>query len=76
MNGPPFPFLMTEFNELNPRLSPNGQWVAYMSDQDGKNRIYVQPFPEGGTVTSVSTGAGTEAVWSRDGRECSIATGT
>ena len=67
--GDPSPFLVTEFNEHAPRLSPDGQWVAYVSDQTGENRIYVQRFSEGGRVIPISTGPGTEAVWSRDGRE-------
>ena len=65
----PSPFLVTEFNESNPRLSPNGRWVAYASDQSGENRIYVRPFPEGNRVIPVSAGPGIQAVWSRDGRE-------
>ena len=60
---------MTEFNELGPRLSPDGRWVAYVSDQSGENRIFMQPFPEGGRVIPISSGPGTEPVWSRDGRE-------
>ena len=69
VNDSPSPFLITEFNEFAPRLSPDGQWVAYISDQSGENRIYAQPFPEGGTIIPISTGPGTEPVWSRDGRE-------
>ena len=40
-----------------------------MSDQSGQNQVYVQSFPEGGRVIPISTGLGTEAVWSRNGRE-------
>ena len=56
-------------NERAPRLSPDGQWLAYVSNQSGNDRVYVQPFPDGGQVIPISTGAGTEPVWSRDGRE-------
>ena len=69
VGGDPVPFLATEFNERAPRLSPNGKWVSYVSNQPGEDRVFVQPFPEGGRVFPVSTGTGTEAVWSRDGRE-------
>jgi hypothetical protein len=69
VNGDPVSFLVTSANERAPRLSPNGKWLAYISDQFGEDRVLVQAFPEGGAVHSVSTGAGTEAVWSRDGRE-------
>ena len=40
-----------------------------MSDQSGVNQIYVQPFPDGGAAILISTGPGTEVVWSREGRE-------
>ena len=60
-------FLATEFDEVSPMVSPDGRWVAYVSDQTGENHVYVQPFPGGGSVTSISTEGGTEPVWSRDG---------
>ena len=63
------PLMVTPFNERAPRLSRNGQWVAYVSDQGGEDRIHITAFPEGGQVFPVSTGPGTEALWSRDGRE-------
>ena len=69
LGGDPAPFQAAPFNERAPRLSPDGHWVAYVSDQAGEDRVYVQPFPEGGRVIPISTGGGTEAVWSRDGRE-------
>ena len=68
-NGEDAPFLNTPFDEFAPRLSPDGRWVAYTSNQSGEYRVYVQPFPGGGAPIPVSTGHGTEAVWSRDGRE-------
>ena len=67
--GDPAVFLATAFNERAPRLSPNGKWLAYISNQAGEDRVYVTPFPDGGQVFPVSTGPATEAVWSRDGRE-------
>ena len=69
VGGDPVPFLATEFNERAPRLSPNGRWLAYVSDQTGQDRIHVQAFPDGGPVTTVSVGRGSATVWSRDGRE-------
>jgi serine/threonine-protein kinase len=62
-------FLVTEFDERSPRLSPDGQWIAYLSDQSGEDQVYVQPFPESGRVIPISTGGGMEPVWSRDGTE-------
>ena len=69
LGGEHEPFLDTEFNELAPQLSPNGRWVAYTSDATGEDQVYVQAFPKGGAVFSISEGMGTEAVWSRNGRE-------
>jgi eukaryotic-like serine/threonine-protein kinase len=40
----PFPFLRTEFNEQQARFSPDGHWVAYGSDESGREEIYVRPF--------------------------------
>jgi Tol biopolymer transport system component len=62
------PLIQTRFNERAPRLSPNGRWLAYLSDRDEEDRLYVQRFPEGGPVL-VSAGPASEPVWSRDGRE-------
>ena len=68
-DGVPHVFLASEFRELAPRLSPNGRWVAYVSDQPGEERVFVQTFPEATEILWVSPGYGTEPVWSRDGRE-------
>ena len=68
-SGTPVPFLQSEFNEYLPSISPDGQWVAYVSDQSGEERVYLQPFPDGGRIVSVSAGHGAEPVWSKDGRE-------
>ena len=62
------PVRVTEFNELAPTLSPDGRWVAFVSNQDGRNRVYMQPFT-GSRLIPVSTGPGTAPVWSRDSGE-------
>lgn len=41
------PLVSMEFNEQRPALSPNGQWLAYQSNESGLSEIYVRPFPEG-----------------------------
>jgi serine/threonine protein kinase len=64
-----FPYLQTEFNETNARLSPKGQWLAYQSDDSKRNEIYVVGFPKPVHKWTISTGGGTVPVWSRDGRE-------
>ena len=61
-------FLQTQFNEHNSRLSPDGHWLVYVSDESGRDEVYVQSFPEGGSKLQVSTAGGDEPVWSRDGR--------
>jgi hypothetical protein len=61
-------FLQTPFNERNSRVSPDGRWIVYTSDESGRDEIYLQSFPEPGGKMQVSASGGNEAVWSRDGR--------
>ncbi len=63
------PLLDTEFRESNPAISPNGAWIAYRSDESGRDEIYVQRFPELGTRIPISTEGGEAPPWSRDGTE-------
>ena len=63
------PFLSTPFNENLARFSPDGRWMAYLSNQSGKAEVYVRPFPGPGGLWQVSDGGGVEPVWSKDGRE-------
>jgi Tol biopolymer transport system component/predicted Ser/Thr protein kinase len=65
----PQPFLQTPFNEEGPRFSPDGRWLAYVSNESGRYEIYVQPYPGPGGKWQISTEGGTEAVWNRNGRE-------
>ncbi|MFN9796349.1 MAG: protein kinase domain-containing protein [Gemmatimonas sp.] len=66
-SAPPTPLVTTAVNWA-PRFSPNGQWIAYSSDESGTAEIYVRPFPGAGGRIQVSNGGGSEPVWSRDGR--------
>ena len=60
----------TEFDELAPAISPDGRWLAYVSNETGRDEIYVRPFPDASTGRwQISTSGGTEPLWSRDGRE-------
>ena len=61
--------LGTPFDEMEPSLSPNGRWLAYVSDQSGRREVYVQPFPTGDSRWAVSNDGGQEPAWSRDGAE-------
>jgi serine/threonine protein kinase/WD40 repeat protein len=66
----PQKYLATEFNESQARFSPDGRYVAYSSNNSGRNEIYVQPFPnaaEGKWVVSVEGGSAPR--WRRDGKE-------
>jgi eukaryotic-like serine/threonine-protein kinase len=73
----PFPFLQTESNEQDGRFSPDGHWVAYVSDESGRDEIYVRTFSpdtRGGASNSggkwlISTGGGIDPRWRRDGKE-------
>ena len=59
----------TAFSEAEARVSPDGRWVAYTSDEAGKAQVYLRRFPGPGGVTPISVDAGQSALWSRDGRE-------
>jgi serine/threonine-protein kinase len=62
-------FLRTPFNESVPRFSPDGHWLAYMSNESGRNEIYVQPYPGPGAKLQISIDGGTEPTWNPSGRE-------
>ncbi len=57
--------------ERGPTLSPDGRWIAYISDEVGSNQIFVRPFPDAasGTQWQISSEGGTEPLWSHSGRE-------
>ncbi|HKA37727.1 MAG TPA: protein kinase, partial [Thermoanaerobaculia bacterium] len=65
----PTPFLQTPANEKAPAISPDGRWIAYCSDETGRDEIYVQAYPGPGGKVQVSTESGAEPVWARNGRE-------
>jgi serine/threonine-protein kinase len=67
-SGEETPVLQSSFNEKMARLSPDGRWLAYVSDESGEDRVYVQRYPELDRRVPVSTADGYEPVWSRDGR--------
>jgi Tol biopolymer transport system component len=62
-------FLATPFNECCALLSPNGRHVAYVSDESGRNEIYVRPFPGGQGQHQISVRGGTAPRWSAQGDE-------
>jgi Tol biopolymer transport system component len=63
------PFLETGADERYPEFSPDGRWIAYVSDESGRNEVYVRPYPGPGPRHTVSTNRGTQPAWTRNGRE-------
>jgi dipeptidyl aminopeptidase/acylaminoacyl peptidase len=59
----PRPFAQTRFAEGSPKFSPDGRYIAYTSNESGRNEIYVQAYPGPGAKTQVSVNGGTDAVW-------------
>ena len=53
---------------LMPRLSPDGAWLAYQSNQTGRFEVYVRPFPDNGAVVQMSDEGGIEPLWARSGK--------
>jgi Tol biopolymer transport system component len=62
------PFLHTSANETDARFSPDGRWVAYQSDESGRDEVYVTPYPGPGSRVQISTDGGSNPVWLRGGR--------
>jgi Tol biopolymer transport system component/tRNA A-37 threonylcarbamoyl transferase component Bud32 len=65
---PPVPYLNTAYNDFNARLSPDGRWIAYTSNENGRDEVYVQSFPTLGSKVQVSNGGADSPVWRRDGK--------
>jgi Tol biopolymer transport system component len=71
-SGTPTPFANTKFNEQQGQFSPDGHWIAYVSDESGRPEIHVQPFPVpsgGGSKIQISRDGGNQPRWRRDGKE-------
>ena len=68
-DGESSPFLVTEFSERVPMFSPDGQWLVYVSDESGRDEVYVRPASEDGGRHVISTTGGTEPMWAPDGQE-------
>jgi serine/threonine-protein kinase len=62
------PVVRSRFSNFEPALSPDGRWLAYVSDESGQPEVYVQPFPGPGTRYPISNNGGREPLWARDGR--------
>jgi serine/threonine-protein kinase len=62
-------FLRSPYSAYGPVFSPDGRWVAYMSNETGNIEVYVRPFPGPGGRQQISTGGGRSPIWSRNGQE-------
>jgi hypothetical protein len=63
------PFVETPFMERGGIFSPNGRWLAYVSDKSGQNDVYARPFPGPGIEVTISVEGGQEPVWAPSGSE-------
>ena len=64
------PLLTTPAREVSPALSPDGKWLAYVSDESGKPEVYVRPFPDVGSAKwQVSLNGGATPMWAHSGKE-------
>ncbi len=67
----PWAFLNTEFEETGAMFSPDGRWLAYTSNETGRDEVYLQPFSVTGPrgTKQVSVGGGAEPLWAPDSRD-------
>jgi serine/threonine protein kinase/Tol biopolymer transport system component len=61
------PYLSTPFNETSAVFSPDGHWVAIVSDQSGRNEVFIRSFPNPAAQVQISNEGGGEPAWSADG---------
>jgi Tol biopolymer transport system component len=64
----PQPFIVTEANECNGSFSPDGKWLAYLSDETGRNELYVVSYPKLGTRRQLSMDGAHDPNWFDNGR--------
>jgi len=65
----PVPYIQAPFNVDFGQISPDGHWLAYMSDESGKNEVYAAAIPANGPASQISIAGGSFPRWRRDGRE-------
>jgi hypothetical protein len=62
------PLLNSRFDESNAAISPDGRWLAYISNESGTDQVYVRPFPQGSGKWQISPDGGFGFTWSTDGK--------
>jgi Tol biopolymer transport system component len=68
----PKPYLQTQFNENNAVVSPNGKWIAYISDESGRGEVYVDSFPTPRNKYRVTDQGALSTWWRKDGKELAV----
>ena len=71
-DGKPVPFVASEFQETQGQFSPDGNWMAYTSNESGQFEVYVERFPHRSGAegkSKVSTAGGEDPHWRPDGKE-------
>jgi len=59
----------TQFTESQAQFSPDGKWIAFISDESKRNEVYVQAFPKPGERFPISGAGGMQPRWREDGKE-------
>jgi serine/threonine-protein kinase len=67
--GTPEPFLRSAWRDLGPNFSPDGRFLAYVSNQSGVDEVYVRSVPDNGSLWKISNSGGSSSFWSGGGRE-------
>ncbi|HVJ28620.1 MAG TPA: hypothetical protein VM493_13815, partial [Vicinamibacterales bacterium] len=76
VDGPTRAMVATGYDERGAALSPDSRWLAYVSNEQGTNEVFVRPFPDVGSGKwQVSRGGGSAPLWSHNGRELFYAAG-
>lgn len=65
----PHAFLQSRYRKRAPKLSPDGRFMAFLSDESGRDELYVRPFPQGDRQWAVSRNGAGQPRWARNGRE-------
>jgi eukaryotic-like serine/threonine-protein kinase len=65
----PQPVVRSPFTDFQGRFSPDGKWIAYVSNESGRPEVYIQSYPEAKTRVQISTSGGYQPLWRHDGKE-------
>jgi len=65
----PYPIIQTPARETSATVSPDGRWIAFVSDETGRPNVFIQSFPTGGGRRQISKDTGHHPVWRADGKE-------